>query len=492
MKSIHVWMAVAVVLAVAIYATYTVSGRDDPGLWLKDFEELKGELAAGYANLEWTSKHHGLDLSALGRDTEHKLRNTSSRRNARKIIQHFLESFHDPHLRAEKSDPPGEDRSSGDGWTGPPGTASSRDALDAFGYRKGKYDFGVDFPAIDGFEELDSGENPFPAGVLTLAGGRKLGVIRIKYFGEDVYYDAAAETWGEFKKSVEGTCDGECWWAFTLQVRTRLMEWLQARLVDLESAGANAVLVDITGNGGGSEWCEDVAKVFTTKRLLPRGGAFVKHAHWVRQIEHEIGWIEKDLEKEELPPDLQDILHECLADHEQLLEEVRAGCDASELWKMSGAHLDCDRLASDPHGGYEIPEGAAEHVAALSSEQIPFTPSRHPGFVGLYDGPLFVAIDGHTASASEQFATLLQYNDAATILGEKSFGAGCGYTSGGIKLYLKNVQLRVWMSDCVRLRADGENELAGIEPDIAGWDAGDTGKTRAQKLIEALDQLDTW
>ena len=61
---------------------------------------------------------------------------------------------------------------------------------------------------------------------------------------------------------------------------------------------------------------------------------------------------------------------------------------------------------------------------------------------------MFVAIDGQTASASEQFATLLQYNDAATIVGEKSYGAG--------------------------------------------WGAGDTGKTRARKLVQALESVGTW
>jgi hypothetical protein len=83
---------------------------------------------------------------------------------------------------------------------------------------------------------------------------------------------------------------------------------------------------------------------------------------------------------------------------------------------------------------------------------------------------------------------LLQYNDAATIVGEKSYGAGCGYTNGGIDLYLENVRLRVRMSDCVRVRADGENELAGIDPEIAGWDPGDRGRSRARKLVAVLSE----
>ena len=81
---------------------------------------------------------------------------------------------------------------------------------------------------------------------------------------------------------------------------------------------------------------------------------------------------------------------------------------------------------------------------------------------------------------------MLDFNNVATLVGETTYGAGCGYTSGGIKVYLENTKLRVWMSDCVRLRSDGENELAGIEAHIKGWDKGDKGKTRAQKFVDAI------
>ena len=92
-------------------------------------------------------------------------------------------------------------------------------------------------------------------------------------------------------------------------------------------------------------------------------------------------------------------------------------------------------------------------------------------------------------SASEQFATLLQYNRSATIVGETSYGAGCGYTNGGIRLHLENTSLRVWMPDCVRVRADGENELSGVEPDLAGWEPGTKGKDRARSLVEVLGNV---
>jgi hypothetical protein len=45
-------------------------------------------------------------------------------------------------------------------------------------------------------------------------------------------------------------------------------------------------------------------------------------------------------------------------------------------------------------------------------------------------------------------------------------GAGCGYTYGGIQLELEALRLTLRAPDCVRFRASGENERAGMAPDL--------------------------
>ena len=163
----------------------------------------------------------------------------------------------------------------------------------------------------------------------------------------------------------------------------------------------------------------------------------------------------------------------------------KIGCTAETLRKwVRRAERDTGRLQTHPL--ILLRWRSACRLPTLSAEHILFTPVRHPDFVGAYDGPLFLVIDGGTASASEQFATLLQAHGAASVIGERSYGAGCGYTRGGIPLYLDNVGLRVWMPDCVRFRADGENELAGVNPDLIGWQVGARGKERARSLAAAL------
>jgi hypothetical protein len=78
--------------------------------------------------------------------------------------------------------------------------------------------------------------------------------------------------------------------------------------------------------------------------------------------------------------------------------------------------------------------------------------------------PLYVLVDRETWSAAEYFAAILQDNKAATIVGELTGGAGCGYTNGGIPAELRHSHAVVKMPDCVRLRKDGSDEVNGVTP----------------------------
>ena len=96
-----------------------------------------------------------------------------------------------------------------------------------------------------------------------------------------------------------------------------------------------------------------------------------------------------------------------------------------------------------------------------------FSPSEYSYREGAWRGAIVVLIDRHSASATELFAALLRDNGAATVLGERSYGAGCGYTNGGVTLDLPSLALTLRAPDCARFRASGENERAGITPDLA-------------------------
>lgn len=117
-------------------------------------------------------------------------------------------------------------------------------------------------------------------------------------------------------------------------------------------------------------------------------------------------------------------------------------------------------------------------------------PSGYEYREGAYAGPLYVLVDRGTASAAEYFAAMLKDNRAATLIGARTAGVGCGYTNGGLDVRLARSGIRVWMPDCVRLRPDGSNEADGVEPDVdAGWTEGDDGRERAARVAAALARL---
>jgi C-terminal processing protease CtpA/Prc len=134
-----------------------------------------------------------------------------------------------------------------------------------------------------------------------------------------------------------------------------------------------------------------------------------------------------------------------------------------------------------------LPYAQPGSFASLESKTTLFHPLSYTYTESSARLPLYVAVDGDTWSAAEYFAAILQDNKAATILGEVTGGAGCGYTNGGIPTALKNSHATVKMPDCVRLRKDGSNEVSGITPDVlVPWSKHDSAYLRAEKMYHSL------
>jgi hypothetical protein len=234
-------LAIATVVLVVVLwdvATY------DRVAWLEDYQRLKTETAQGYANLDWLVGHRGLDLPALDRATTGALVRAHSRVRAYLALRRLARAFRDPHYRMTwrlKGGSPDDD----DDDDAPAG----RDC-EAAGYREGRHDFRFPFARMSRWRPLRGGD--FYTGQL---GGT--GVLRIAQFGENQYLAACRQV---FRPGMGRR-------ALAIAVRRWLDASLTGALQELRALGIRRLLVDVTGNGGGTEWEAQVTAALTDRRM---------------------------------------------------------------------------------------------------------------------------------------------------------------------------------------------------------------------------------
>ena len=260
---------------------------------------------------------------------------------------------------------------------------------------------------------------------------------------------------------------------------------LERQVMALTREKIDVLLVNITRNGGGSNWVEPAARTLSAKPLRSPRLGFIRHEHWARQMKDRLTDIESALPQSTASQ--QKLLMRAADATRLALAEARKPCDRAALW--NNEKPGCSLVVSEP------PLYASGILAYGKPGEFAGKPSLFNGAwytykEGVYSGPLIVLVDEGTASASEYFAAMLADNRAATIIGEPTFGAGCGYTNGGIPTVLKNSNGRVRMPDCVRFRLDGSNEVGGITPDkLIAWRSNDTRYQRAKRVLETLSEL---
>jgi hypothetical protein len=252
-------LASVVLVMVGDVATY------DARAWTADLERVEADMAQGYANLDWIASKRGLDLVRLDRETRARLAGAHSRVRAFLAFKDFIAAFRDPHLKLEWGKRPITEAAnavlaaastvSASSDASPPAAAEPPDSpagadCAAAGYEEDDHGFALPFARLPGWRAL--GEADFPHGV---AGD--LGVLRIAQLGEDKYAGACARV---FKPGIGAR-------ELQLAVRAHQQAQLRAALGALRQAGARRLLIDVSGNGGGSEWVSEVIALMTPKAM---------------------------------------------------------------------------------------------------------------------------------------------------------------------------------------------------------------------------------
>ena len=446
----------------------------DANPWVADLHEIRAGMLEKYANFEWVLFEREAHLSELFDATERQLRDAGGDQEAKAIIDRTIRSIGDGHLRVKWPKVP----------RGTPASMSAEqtNVCDALGYDASMKGLALG-PYIPGYRPLTDDAAPeFPAGLID-SGTRKVGVIRIGLFAPQGYPELCKAASKKLVISDHSTCDEACVDRLEGAEYAVMSRDLALRVRELERLGATVLLVDITGNGGGSEWAEAAARILSPIKLRSERREGVRGEHWAgywASVAADLRQAKRDASPTELAQ-----LEDWARQAEQVEANASIPCSALPFW--SGQRPDCEWLAPAFYATGLLAEADAALLHKKPWGPLVFSPAQYDFEESVWRGPLLVLVDGGTGSASEEFAAVLQDNRAAVIIGAPTAGAGCGHTRGGTPVILTHSQGILELPDCARIRRDGSNEIRGVDPDVlVGFRATDGMKRKGVRAAAAL------
>lgn len=442
--------------------------------WLEDLEQTRAAIATKYANLEWVVFEREADLTALFTETRTRVASATSDAEARAAFDRLARNLGDAHVRFR--------------WSAEQASFKVPNAnCAALGYDVRMQ--GAPLAAlIPGYVPLAvAPANVFPAGTIQVA-GRKVGVVKIGIFTPQGLPELCAAALAALQISPATPCPEACSDRIKDWASDRMTNDLATQLRAIKGTGAEIVLVDVADNGGGTEWAEAAARMVTPARLKSERIGFVRGAHWTS------AFVKKEAELRTAARDAKGddrTLLKGLADEVKARRrEAMTTCDSEPLWH--GERPACRWLGAGFYASGLL-DSESELLHGKPWANLVFKPMKFNYPEGVWRGPLIILVDGGTGSAAEQFAAVLQDNKVAIVMGSPTVGAGCGHTDGGTPTTLKNSGGVLELPDCARFRADGSNEVTGVQPDVlVGLRSGD-GRHRqgirvSEKLSEAIER----
>lgn len=448
------WLCGALLLASPVLAQ---DWSPDP--WLADLAQMRTAVETKYANRDWLERERGVSLDALFDRAAGQLREAGSDATARSVLDRLTRRFADGHVEL--------------GWPAEIGPALlgaiSLSPCKAMGFDARKSSPGI-APRLPGYAALPDNEGLFAAGTLRV-GHARVGVVRIGAFQPQAMPALCTAALAALAIPADKPCDDACQDRILNWANDRMTRALAERLEALAKASARVLIVDISANGGGTEWAEAAARMVSPVPIRSEALGFVRGAHW------ETRWRNR-------ADGLREAASQAAPEDRTRLLDWAAEADAARTLAASPC---APRSVCIGHVGFAtglVGEAPAGAFAGKPWADLVFSPVQYPYRDSVWHGPLIVLVDDDSWSAAEQFAAVLQDNHAAIILGQRTGGAGCGRTDGGTPTALSNSGAVLELPDCIRFRADGSNEVDGVIPDLPVAMRASDGAMREAKLVE--------
>ncbi len=462
----------------------------DTRAWLEDYGYVQDHIGRLYANLDWTAERGALDLRRLDRQAYAALQAARSDEEAKAILRGFVQAFGDGHMSLRSANAPPLHPETAPDLILSRSTAPES-ACKALGFNaSGEQDFPFRLEPVSAFRSR-GGANSFASGVLDFE-GRRFGFLRIGSFDEQNFSSACQREWRVFRGRLPGTCEPDCRSTFRLRVADRLLREIEARIRQLERAGSQILVVDVTDNPGGYGWYDLAAQLFSASRLPPLRAAYVKNSRTVAALEDDRRQILHYLASRKPDPALRATLEEAVCRIDDLAAEAGKPCDAAFIWGDRSRQSGCTRLTTrtlystgvfDRYDGPALPFDVQFRIfddAVYSA--------AHPS----WRGPVAVLIDQDTGSAAELFAGILQRLAGATLIGRPSAATGAGWSLCRQAWVLPRSKMQFYLPDTVHYWPDGANAREGLVPDVpTRWREDEDPKLMARKLLVALRSVDS-
>jgi len=477
------WTSVAALVAGCLIASPALAYDRDA--WLADYAKLKTAMEASYANLAWFgSPRGGVDLPALDRRTIAALEAAPDDDTARQAIRAFVASLHDGHFSELTTLEPAKA-----GVEPEPAPADLRKAdpaagCAALGYaNRSAMAFSAPFESLDGFRlEADGLTTGFRAGVISI-GGRAIGVVRIRSFQLKQHPDACERAWAAHP-DLDKRGD-----AFDTAVADAWFQALADQLARFRKEGVAIVLVDVGSNGGGNDSGDWMPRMLTAAKVssarMMMSAAPVAQTYAQEEIDDAAKAVRMDPS-----PATRGLADQVTAYFKDRIAALPSrGCDMSWVWREQRPFdlTGCSRLIDMGHAsgafGYLDRAAWGERMAGAKL----YWPATIEPWRGAWTGPTYALTSATSYSSAEMFAALVQDQKIAKTVGVRTGGDGCGFVEDTPPTVLPHSLLRLRMPNCVRLRADGGDEVAGVTPDIPVPNLeGESARARALKILKLI------